>query len=127
MSCHAAENIHDPSWGTGCIGEQRVTVRWGKVAPEPCDDVVIDEAFANPAQREDDLGALGVFRRDEPRRNMPENEFTFPLFDSTASTSGQQHWTHGNLIRKAQRIRGMGTRGQDARVVLAGNGIVERR
>jgi hypothetical protein len=59
---HAVENIHDPSWGTGCVGEQSVTVGWRKVAPEPRNNVVINEAFANPAQGKNDLGALRILR-----------------------------------------------------------------
>ena len=56
---------------------------------------------------------------------MTENKFTFTLFDSTASASGQKHRTHGNLIREAQCIRRMGASGKDVRVVLASESSVK--
>ncbi len=71
------------------------------------------------------MRALRVLRRNEARRNMTENKFTFTLFDSTASASGQKHRTHGNLIREAQCIRRMGASGKDVRVVFAGESSVK--
>jgi len=81
--------------------------------------VVIHGLLADPAKGEDDLCAFRVFRGNEARRNVAEDDFGFAAADAATRAGGKMPAPHRHLVAETEGICGMGTRGKDVTTRLA--------